>query len=77
MARTDKDGPYHPRAGLRRLVGGGGPPKWFIDDVWIRKERQVARVSCRNATKEHRGDGSVDTIPTVLQHRHCAQWLWW
>ena len=77
MSRTDKDGPHHPRTGLRLLVGGGGPPRWFIEHVWTGRERQAARVACRNAIKEHRGDGSVDTIPTIQQHRHNAQWLWW
>lgn len=76
MARTDKDGPYHPRTGLRLLVGGG-PPRWFIHAVWTRQERQAARIACRNAAKEHRGDGTVDTVPTIRQHRQNAQWLWW
>ncbi|MEU4164743.1 hypothetical protein [Actinoplanes sp. NPDC026670] len=77
MSRTDKDGPYHPRTGLRLLVGGGGPPRWFIEHVWTSRERQAARVACRNAIKEYHGDGNVDTIPTIQQHRHNAQWLWW
>lgn len=77
MSRTDKDGPHHPRTGLRLLVGGGGPPRWFIGHVWTSRERQAARVACRNAIKEHHGDGSVNTIPTIRQHRHNAQWLWW
>lgn len=77
MSRTDKDGPNHPRTGLRLLVGGGGPPRGFINDVWTSRERQAARVACRNAAKEHRGAGRVDTLPTTRQHRHGAQWLWW
>jgi hypothetical protein len=77
MSRTDKDGPYHPRTGLRSLVSGGGPPRWFINYVWTSRERQAARVACRNAAKEYRGDGIVDTVPTIRQHRHGAQWLWW
>jgi hypothetical protein len=75
MYRTDKDGPYHPRTGLRLLLGGG-PPRRFIRDNWTSRERQAARIACVNAVKEHRGDGTVDTVPTVRQHRHGAQWLW-
>lgn len=77
MSRTDKDGPYHPRTGLRALVGGGGPPRWYINQEWTSRERQAARVECRNAAKEHRGDGDVDTVPTIRQHRQGAQWTWW
>jgi hypothetical protein len=76
MSRTDKDGPYHPRTGLRALLGGG-PPRWFINQVWTGRDRLAVRVACRNAAKEHRADGSADTIPPVGQHRHGAQWLWW
>ncbi|KUL22582.1 hypothetical protein [Actinoplanes awajinensis] len=76
MSRTDKDGPGQHRTGLRRLLGGG-PPGWFVKHVWTDRERQAARVACRNAAKEYRGTGIVDTVPTVRQHRHGAQWLWW
>lgn len=77
MSRTDKDGPHHPRTDLRRLVGGGGPPRWFTNAVWTSRERQAARAACRNAAKEHRGNGIVDTIPTTQQHRLGAQWHFW
>ncbi|MEV6599925.1 hypothetical protein AB0M36_24170 [Actinoplanes sp. NPDC051346] len=77
MSRTDKDGPYHGRTGLRLLVGGRGPSRRFIVDTWTSRQRQAARIACRAAAKEHRGDGTVDTIPTVRQHRHDAQWHWW
>jgi hypothetical protein len=77
MSRTDKDGPNHPRTGLRRLIGGGGPPRRFIRDAWTCRDRQAVRIACRNATKEFHGDRVVDTIPPIDQHRHGAQWLWW
>jgi hypothetical protein len=77
MPRTDKDGPYHPRTGLRALLGGNGPTRLFIRHYWTSRERQKARIACRNAAKEYRGDGTVDTIPTTRQHRHEAQWIWW
>jgi hypothetical protein len=40
-------------------------------------ENVKRRGSCRIAAKEYRGDGIVDTIPTIRQHRRNAQWLWW
>lgn len=52
------------------------PPHWYITHVWTARERLAARVDCLNAAKEHRATGEVDTIPTVRQNRHCAQWLW-
>ncbi len=52
------------------------PPKWYVNHVWTARERLAARVDCLNAAKEHRGGGGVDTVPTIRQNRHCAQWLW-
>jgi len=77
MSRTDKDGPGHPRSGLRLLVGGGGPPRWFVNAVWTSRDRQAVRAACRRAVREYRGNGTVDTVPPTWQHRQCAQWLWW
>jgi hypothetical protein len=76
VSRTDKDGPYHPRTGLR-LLAGGGPPRRFILDHWTSRERQAARTDCGDAAKEHRATGTVDTVPTTRQHRQGAQWVWW
>ena len=77
MSRTDKDGPHHRRTGLRQLVGGGGPPRWFVSHVWTSRDRQAARAAGRTAAKEHRGHGAVEVVPPTSQHRHNAQWLWW
>jgi hypothetical protein len=74
MSRTDKDAPSSRKAFRRRLYPK--PPRPFINQVWTNRQRQVARVVCLNAAKEHRADGEVDTVPTVYQHRHGAQWLW-
>jgi hypothetical protein len=71
MSRTDKDGPYHRRTGLRLLVGGG-PPRWFIRFVWTKKDRQAARIACRGPAGEYRRDRVVETIPDTWQHRHGA-----
>jgi hypothetical protein len=77
MSRTDKDGPHHPRTGLRALVGGGGPPRWFIHADWTDPDRQAVRRACEMARQEHRGNGEVDADPPTHAHRQCAQWHWW
>ncbi|WP_238009113.1 hypothetical protein KZZ52_25760 [Dactylosporangium sp. AC04546] len=77
MSRTDKDAPRRLQSGLRRWAVGSGPTRQFINDNWTSRERQAARIACREAAKEHCGNGIVDIIPTTRQHRQCAQWLWW
>jgi hypothetical protein len=52
------------------------PPHPFINHVSTSRQRQAARIDCLNAVKEYRTDGQVDTMPTVYQHRHGAQWRW-
>lgn len=89
--RRDCDLPATPvrRAGGRPRWPGGScywwpvyvhhcqtPPRWYVNYVWTAVERQAARIECRNAVKEHRATGEVDTIPTTRQARHCARRSW-
>lgn len=60
-----------------RLHPSEGPPKWFVDHVGNNAERRRSRDECIQARKEHRATGEVDVVPTVLQHRHQAIWLYW
>lgn len=53
------------------------PPKWFIDHVWYDTERRRSRDECIQARKESRATGDVEIVPTILQHRHQATWLYW
>lgn len=53
------------------------PPPWFVDHVWHNVERRRSRDECIAARKEYQATGDIDTEVTILQHRHCAQWLWW
>lgn len=74
MSHTDKDEPFRRKAFMRRYYAS--PPNCFISHVWTARQRQAVRVDCLNAVKEYRCSGEVDTIPSIQQHRHGAQWLW-
>lgn len=52
------------------------PPHDAIRQQWNGPERAAARDECRRAAAEYRATGTVDTIPTTRQHRHCTRWLW-
>jgi len=73
MSRTER----RPRTGLRLLVGGVGPPRWFVHACWTDRDRQSVRADCRRAVQEHRATGVVDVVPDTYGHRHNAQWHWW
>jgi hypothetical protein len=60
-----------------RLHYGPPPPKWFVDHIGHNMERRRSRDECIQAQKEHRATGDVDVVPTTLQHRHQASWLYW
>lgn len=60
-----------------RLSPGAAPPKWFVDHIGHNMERRRKRDECIQARKEHRATGDVDVVPTTLQHRHQASWLYW
>lgn len=55
------------------------PDHGAINLVWTSSERAAARVDCRNALKEYRGSGDVETLPTVRQNRYCStkKWPWY
>jgi hypothetical protein len=53
------------------------PPAWYVDHVGHNVERRRARDECIEARKQYRATGNIDIIPTALQHRHQAQWLYW
>jgi hypothetical protein len=60
-----------------RLNPFPAPPKWFVDHIGHNMERRRKRDECIAARKEYRATGEVDIVPTVLQHRHQAIWLYW
>lgn len=51
-------------------------PAWFVHDVWNGPDRVRTRDRCREAVKEYRGSGDVETEVPVDQHHHCAKWWW-
>jgi hypothetical protein len=59
---------------MSRTIPGDGPSREFINHLWTSRERQAVRLACRAAVQEHRATGTVDTIPSTRQHRHCARW---